>query len=231
MADEKILVVDDDAAVRKILFRVLTSNGMNCTLASSGEEALVFARKQQYDLMIMDVMMGEIDGFEVVQAVRGAGCDTPIIILSAKSEDYNTIYGLDIGADDYIVKPFNPVLLGAKVKALIRRDRKSTGGSLIASGPFSYNCDTMKLFKNGTEIPLSSKESIMMRLFMENAGRLFSKEQLYSQIWGDSIVDENAIMVYISHLCNKIEDDPKRPSYIRTVWGAGYRFAPGEGHS
>lgn len=231
MADEKILVVDDDAAVRKILFRVLTANGMNCTLASSGEEALAFVRKQQYDLMIMDIMMGEIDGFEVVQAVRSAGCDTPIIILSAKSEDYNTIYGLDIGADDYIVKPFNPVLLGAKVKALIRRDRKSTGGSTIASGPFLYNCDTMKLYKNGAEIPLSSKESIMMRLFMENAGRLFSKEQLYSQIWGDTIVDENAIMVYISHLRNKIEDDPKRPFYIRTVWGAGYRFAPGEGHS
>lgn len=231
MAGERILIVDDDAAVRKVLYRVLCANGMECAAAESGERALELLRENEYDLIIMDVMMGEIDGFEVVQAVRGRGCDTPIIILSARSEDYNTIYGLDIGADDYIAKPFNPVLLGAKVKALIRRNKKSGGpGAVLAAGCFSYSPETMKLFKNGVEIPLSSKESIMMRLFVENEGRVFTKEQLYAHVWGDNVVDENAIMVYISRLRGKVEDDPKKPEYIRTVWGVGYKFVAGAGN-
>lgn len=222
--DEKIMIVDDDKAVRKVLYRVVSSNGMNCTCASSGEEALSLLQDNQYDLIIMDIMMNGIDGFEVVQTVRNGGCSTPIIILSAKSEDYNTIYGLDIGADDYIVKPFNPVLLGAKVKALIRRDRKGGKSGNITAGPFVYDSESMKFYKNGQDIPLSAKECLMMRMFMENEGHTFSKEQLYAHVWGDSLVDENAIMVYISHLRNKIEDNPRRPVYIRTVWGIGYRF-------
>ena len=226
MAGEKVLIVDDDAAVRKVLYRVISSNSMDCSAAASGEEALTLLRDNRYDLIIMDIIMGEIDGFEVVQTVRKRGLNTPIMILSAKSEDYNTIYGLDIGADDYIVKPFNPVLLGAKVKALIRRDKKSSssGQSLISAGPFLYRADSMKLFKKGGEIPLSSKENRMMKLFLDHIGRVFTKEQLYEKVWGNLIVDENAIMVYISHLRNKIEDDPKKPKYIKTVWGMGYKF-------
>lgn len=226
MAGEKVLIVDDEAAVRKVLSRVISTNGMDCEMASSGEQALDLLKSNQYDLIIMDVMMGEVDGFEVVRMVRKQGLDTPIIILSAKNEDYNTIYGLDIGADDYVAKPFNPVVLGAKVKALIRRDRKASlgGRSTILAGPFSYSTDTMKLCKNGSEIMLSAKESMMAKLFMENIGKVFSKEQLYEKVWGDNLVDENAIMVYISHLPNKLEDDPKKPEYIKTVWGIGYQF-------
>lgn len=229
MAGEKVLIVDDDAAVRKVLYRVISSNNMDCSSAASGEEALSLLKENRFDLIIMDIVMGEIDGFEVVQTVRSRGLNTPIIILSAKSEDYNTIYGLDIGADDYIVKPFNPVLLGAKVKALIRRDKKASSGGqgVLSAGPFSYSTEAMKLYKNEEEIPLSSKENMLIKLFLDHVGRVFTKEQLYEKVWGDSIVDENAIMVYISHLRNKIEDDPKKPEYIKTVWGMGYKFTIG----
>ena len=138
--------------------------------------------------------MPGMDGFEVVQTLRGRGLKLPIIIVSGRKEDYDALYGLDIGADDYLTKPFNPVTLGAKVKALIRRSRGGlTGsGSVIAAGPFRYDTSTLRFYKDGAEIVLSSKE--------------------------------NAIMVYISRLRQKIEEDPARPVHIQTVRGLGYRF-------
>lgn len=229
MAEEHVLIVDDDPVVRKVLRRVLVSNGFCPSEAASGEEALEITRQQTFDLIILDVIMGEMDGFEAVQKLRGDGNRTPIIILSGRTEDYNTLYGLDIGADDYITKPFNPVLLGAKVKALIRRNKTAEEGGkgILRLGPFAYHSETMKLFKNNEEIPLSSKENQMMKLFISKPNQIFSKEQLYSLIWGDTIVDTNAVMVYISHLRNKIEDNPKNPVYLKTAWGMGYQLVAG----
>ncbi|MEG0853609.1 MAG: response regulator transcription factor [Angelakisella sp.] len=226
MSEECVLIVDDDLAVRKVLHRVLASNGFSHQEAASGEEALAILRHKTFDLIIMDITLGNMDGFEVVQHLRGAGNKTPIIILSGRSEDYNTLYGLDIGADDYITKPFNPVLLGAKVKALIRRNKTAVeaGHNILTIGPFTYYNDTMRLFKNKEEVPLSNKENQMMKLFISHVNQIFTKEQLYQQIWGDSIVDTNAVMVYVSHLRNKIEDDPKNPAYLKTAWGLGYQF-------
>lgn len=226
MISGKVLIVDDDPAVRKVLAKVLQSNDIESFQAADGGEALRLIKENQYDLVILDIMMRGIDGFEVVQAVRSQGIDTPIIILSGRNEDYDTLYGLDIGADDYITKPFNPVLLGAKVKALIRRDKKaqSYNDDFIVAGPFKYSPRTFKFYKNNENISLSSKESLMLKVFMENIDRVFTKQQLYDLVWGDAIVDDNAVMVYISHLRNKIEDDPKKPVYIRTVWGLGYKF-------
>ena len=149
----------------------------------------------------------------------------PIIIVSGRKEDYDTLYGLDIGADDYVTKPFNPVTLGAKVKALIRRSRSGLAGSeIIKAGPFTYNTATLRFYKNEEEISLSSKENAMMKLFLDNVNRVFSKDMLYDMIWGTAVIDENAIMVYISRLRQKIEDDPSSPKYIQTVRGLGYRF-------
>ena len=226
MADENVLIVDDDPMVRKVLTKVVVSNGFSASSAASGEEALSILQRQHVDLIILDVMMGGMDGFEVVQEIRRRKNETPIIILSARTEDYNTLYGLDIGADDYITKPFNPVLIGAKVKALIRRNKtaQSGGQNLQTAGPFVYHNDTMRLMKDGVEIPLSSKENIMMKLFLDHVGQVFTKEQLYQHVWGDVLVDANAVMVYISHLRNKLEKDPKNPEYLKTVWGLGYKF-------
>ena len=225
MAD-LVLIVDDDEAVRTTLYKVIRSNGLDAQMAVSGEQALLMTEKAHYDLILLDVNMHGMDGFTVVQKLRSKGIKIPIIIVSGRKEDYDTLYGLDIGADDYVTKPFNPIVLGAKVKALIRRSKGSLHGAdaLTIAGPFRYNNTTLRFYKDNVEIVLSSKENAMMKLFLDNVNRIFPKEMIYSMIWGDSIVDENAIMVYINRLRQKIEDDPANPKYIQTVRGLGYRF-------
>ena len=222
-----VLIADDDQAVLTMLYKVVRSNGIEADTAASGEEALALLEQKPYDLLLLDVNMHGMDGFQVVQAIRRRGLKLPIIIVSGRKEDYDTLYGLDIGADDYVTKPFNPVTLGAKVKALIRRSRNHLPGvdSVIAAGPFQYNTSTLRFYKNGREILLSSKENAMMKLFIDNVNRIFSKDMLYDLIWGEAIIDENAIMVYVNRLRQKIEEDPSNPKYIQTVRGLGYRFA------
>ena len=221
-----VLIADDDQAVLTMLYKVVRSNGIEADTAASGEEALALLEQKPYDLLLLDVNMHGMDGFQVVQAIRRRGLKLPIIIDSGRKEDYDTLYGLDIGADDYVTKPFNPVTLGAKVKALIRRSRNHLPGvdSVIAAGPFQYNTSTLRFYKNGREILLSSKENAMMKLFIDNVNRIFSKDMLYDLIWGEAIIDENAIMVYVNRLRQKIEEDPSNPKYIQTVRGLGYRF-------
>ena len=225
MADH-ILIVDDDAVVLALLSKVIRSNGLNAEAVDSAEKALEMLKDHTFDLILMDVNMRGMDGFSAVETIRGQGIRTPIIIVSGRKEDFDTLYGLDVGADDYITKPFNPVTLGAKVKALIRRSRNtlSEADPIITAGPFTYNTSSLRLYKNGTEISLSAKENAMMKLFIDNVNRIFSKDMLYDMIWGEAVIDENAIMVYISRLRQKIEDNPAVPKYIQNVRGIGYRF-------
>lgn len=226
MATDKVLIVDDDTAVLKLLAKVVKSNGLDCDTVESGEEALRLLSDHSYALMLLDVNLNGIDGFEVIEQLRGKGNRIPIFIISGRREDYDTLYGLGIGADDYITKPFNPVILGAKVKAMIRRNKGLTEetDNLIKTGPFSYNTSTLRLTKNDEEIVLTGKENAMMKLFLDNPGRVFSKNILYDLIWGNALVDDNAIMVYINRLRQKIEDEPDNPKYIQTIRGIGYRF-------
>lgn len=225
MAD-LVLIVDDDEAVQTMLYKVIRSNALDAHTASSGEQALQMVSAKQYDLILLDVNMRGMDGFDVVRALRERGVKTPIIIVSGRQEDYDTLYGLDIGADDYVTKPFNPVVLGAKVKALIRRSKGALPGAstALSAGPFRYNTSTLRFYKNDHEIVLSSRENAIMKLFIDNVNRIFSKDLIYELIWGETIIDENAIMVYINRLRQKIEDDPSKPRYIQTVRGLGYRF-------
>ena len=225
MADS-VLIVDDDESVLTMLYKVIRSAGMDANTVSGGEQALELVRKRPFDLILLDVNLRGMDGFQVIQELRGRGIKTPIIIVSGRKEDYDTLYGLDIGADDYITKPFNPVVLAAKVKALIRRSRGDLfgGNAVISAGPFQYNTSTLRFYKNGQEIVLSSRENAMMKLFLDNVNRIFPKDMLYELIWGETIVDENAIMVYINRLRQKIEEDPSNPKFIQTVRGLGYRF-------
>ena len=229
--NRKILIVDDDEAVLSALCKVVKTIGMDCKTTASGEEAIVILGNHQFDLILMDVNMSGMDGFETIQRIRKTGIKTPIIIVSGRKEDFDTIYGLDVGADDYITKPFNPVTLGAKIKALIRRSNNGNLDSenVITAGPFSYNTSTLRFYKNDKEIILTAKENSMMKLFVDNVNRIFTKDMLYDLVWGNSIIDENAIMVYINHLRSKIEDDPAKPKYIQTIKGLGYRFVIGTG--
>ena len=228
MAEKRdlVLIVDDDEAVQSVLYKVIRSNGLETQLASSGEQALELVAHNHFDLILLDVNMHGMDGFAVIRTLRQWGTKTPIIIVSGRQEDYDTLYGLDIGADDYVTKPFNPVVLGAKVKALIRRSKGNISGNdpIIAAGPFRYHTQTLRLHKDGREIILSSKENAMMKLFLDNINRIFPRELIYELVWGEDIVDDNAIMVYINRLRQKIEDDPSKPKYIQTVRGLGYRF-------
>ena len=221
-----VLIVDDDDSVLNMLYKVIKSNGIEADTCSNGETALEMVAKQNYDLILLDINMQGMDGFEVVETLRKQGIKTPIIILSGRVEDYDMLYGLDIGADDYITKPFNPIIVGAKVKALIRRSQNGIDGAtdIITAGPFLYNTSTLRFYKNGEEILLSAKENAIMKLFIDNENRIFSKDMLYDLIWGESIIDENAIMVYINRLRAKIEENPSNPKYIQTVRGLGYRF-------
>ena len=225
MADT-ILIVDDDQSVSLTLSKAVQSSGMEAEIANSGEEALKRLSEKRFDLILMDINMPGMDGFQTVESIRKQGIQTPIIIISGRKEDIDTLYGLNIGADDYITKPFNPITLGAKIKALIRRSRNDLPGSSqrISAGPFTYNTSTLRFYKNGEEITLSAKENAMIKLFMDNINRIFSKDMIYEMVWGDSIIDENAVMVYVNRLRQKIEDDPSEPRYIRTVRGLGYRF-------
>ena len=225
MADS-VLIVDDDESVLTMLYKVIRSAGMDANTVSGGKQALELVRERPFDIILLDVNLRDMDGFQVIQELRGRGVKTPIIIVSGRKEDYDTLYGLDIGADDYITKPFNPVVLAAKVKALIRRSRGDLfgGNAVISAGPFQYNTSTLRFYKNGQEIVLSSRENAMMKLFLDNVNRIFPKDMLYELIWGETIVDENAIMVYINRLRQKIEEDPSNPKFIQTVRGLGYRF-------
>lgn len=221
-----VLIVDDDPSVSKMLYKVVKSNELDADIAETGEDALQMLTEKEYALMLLDINLHGIDGFEVIEQLRSQGIKLPIIIVSGRKEDFDTLYGLDIGADDYITKPFNPVTLGAKVKALIRRSRGTLADeeNQLTAGPFTYNTSTLRLYKNGEEIVLTGKENALMKLFLDNVNRIFSKDMLYDMVWGDAIVDENAIMVYINRIRQKIEDEPSTPHFIQTVRGVGYRF-------
>ncbi|WP_326975053.1 response regulator transcription factor [Caproicibacter sp. BJN0012] len=223
----KILIADDEEAVRRLISRILESEGMISFQAANGSDTLTMLRKQTFDLILLDVMMDGMDGFSALREIRSHGITTPVIILSGKKEDCDKVFGLEIGADDYITKPFSPPVLTAKVKACLRRSRidgRRLQGVLEA-GPFQYLCDEMRLMKNGTEIVLSGRENMMMKYFLSNLNRILTKEQIYNHVWGNRVVDDNTIMVHIRHLRMKIEDNPDKPVFLKTVRGLGYQFS------
>ena len=228
MAD-KVLIVDDDPAICKLLEKVMRSNELDPTIAMSGKEALNIIKNHTFDIILMDVMLGDMEGFEVIKRIRNQGISTPVMIVSGRNEDYDSLYGLSLGADDYITKPFRPLVLGAKVKALIRRNKNLVldNSDILEAGPFSYDSSTMRFYKNGEELILSAKESTLLLLFMKHPQQVFTKDMIYEHVWGNTVaVDDNAIMVYINRLRGKIEDNKQSPQHIITLRGLGYRFIP-----
>jgi len=225
---DKVLIIDDDSAICKLLEKVMQSNELETTIATSGTQALNILKAQEFELILIDIMLGDMEGFEVIKKLRSQGVTTPIIIVSGRNEDYDSLYGLSLGADDYITKPFRPVVLGAKVKALIRRSKNMIlNNEMLECGPFSYDASTMRFYKNGDELMLSARESALLLLFMKHPQQVFTKDMIYEHCWGNTVVvDDNAIMVYINRLRAKVEDDRQIPAHIITVRGLGYRFVP-----
>ena len=211
---DKVLIVDDDPSICKLLEKVMKSNDLEPTIATCGKDALSLLRTHTFDLILMDVMLGDMEGFDVIKKLRNQGINTPVMIVSGRNEDYDSLYGLS---------------LGAKAKALIRRNKNLVleGNQMLESGPFSYDTATMRFYKNGEELILSSKESALLLLFMKHPQQVFTKDMIYEHVWGNTIaVDDNAIMVYINRLRGKIEDDRQNPQHILTLRGLGYRFVP-----
>lgn len=228
MAD-KVLIVDDDPAICRLLEKVMRSNDLETTVVNSGMEALSVIRNHTFDIILMDVILGDMEGFEVIKHLRNQGISTPVMIVSGRNEDYDSLYGLSLGADDYITKPFRPLVLGAKVKALIRRNKNLIldNSNILECGPFTYDTSTMRFYKNGEELILSSKESNLLLLFLKHPQQVFTRDMIYEHVWGtDVAVDDNAIMVYINRLRGKVEDDRQNPRHIITIRGLGYRFVP-----
>lgn len=220
-----VLIADDDEAVLSTLVKTVKAGGFDCRAVKSGFEALDALAETAFDLVLMDINMKGLDGFDTIRELRARGYRMPVIIVSGRKEDVDTLYGLDIGADDYVTKPFNPVTLGAKIKALIRLSRGGAASEQkLQAGPFTYDLQTLRFYKNGEEIDLSAKENAIVKLFMDNVNRIFSKDMLYDMVWNNALPDENAVMVYINRIRQKIEDNPSNPTYIRTVRGIGYRF-------
>jgi len=228
MANENILVVDDEIAIRMAIRTALRREGMRVTEAPDGKEALELLHDQKFSLVILDVMMTNVGGYEVLQHMRSANDMTPVLMLSGKSDENDQMMGLLYGADSYITKPFHTALLIQNVKALIRRSQiyANANTDQISSGPFSVDTLKMECQKNGERLDFTGRETMLFRFLMEHPGEVFTKEQLYRQIWDDSgaVVDENTVTVYVKRIRSKIEEDPKNPVYLKTVRGVGYRF-------
>ena len=226
---DKVLIVDDDPAICKLLEKVMRSCELDPSVAVSGTQALAVLEANRFDLILLDVELGDIDGFDVIQTIRARGNTTPVMIVSGRSEDYDMLYGLSLGADDYVTKPFRPQILGGKAKALIRRSKSflQQKDNQLMCGPFTYETNTMRFYKNGEELNLSAKERTLLLLFIQHPQQVFTKDMIYEQVWGNLIaVDDNAIMVYVNRLRSKIETDARAPKHIITIRGLGYRFVP-----
>ncbi|RQD73933.1 MAG: DNA-binding response regulator [Candidatus Syntrophonatronum acetioxidans] len=225
----KILLVDDEKTLVKALTFNLEKEGYQVIPAYDGEEALKKMEGENPDLLILDLMLPGLDGFEVCRRVR-KNYDIPIIMLTAKGDDIDKILGLELGADDYITKPFNPRELLARVKAILRRSntQNSSIKNLIKIQDLQIDLYQHKVRVKDQEIDLTSKEFALLNLLASNPGRVYSREQLLEQIWGYNYYgDARTVDVHIRHLREKIETDPSNPRYILTVWGTGYKFREG----
>lgn len=226
---KKILIIEDDISIAELERDYLEINGFMVEIENSGDGGLTKALKQEYDLIILDLMLPRVDGFEICRQIRNKR-NTPILMVSAKKEDIDKIRGLGLGADDYMTKPFSPSELVARVKAHISRYERLTGGSNIKKEIIEFRGlvideSSRRVFLNDKEIVLTAKEFDLLLYLASNPNRVFSKDELFEKIWGaDSQGDLATVTVHIRKLREKIERDPSNPQYIETIWGAGYRF-------
>ncbi|MBO4291763.1 MAG: response regulator transcription factor [Lachnospiraceae bacterium] len=228
MAERKVLVVDDEKLIVKGIRFSLEQDGMEVDCAYDGEEALEYAKKRDYDIILLDVMLPKLGGFEVCQQIREFS-NVPIIMLTARGDDMDKILGLEYGADDYITKPFNILEVKARIKAIMRRvesrDAAEEPVKVIESGEMRLDCDGRRAYISGQEIGLTAKEFEVLELLMLNPNKVYSRENLLKLIWGsDYPGDVRTVDVHVRRLREKIEPNPSEPHYVRTKWGVGYYF-------
>lgn len=222
----KILVVDDEADLLDLISYNLTKDGFEVSTASDGEEALSEIRKTRYDLLVLDLMLPGLQGMELCRILRGdPKTDTvPIIMLTAKGEEVDRVLGLEIGADDYITKPFSPRELIARIRAVLRRTReKFREGKVVRIGKIIIDAGNYTVIKNNISLNLSATEFRLLLFLVERRGKVFSREQLLDAVWKDeAFVEPRTVDVHIRRLRAQIEDDPSNPAYVKTKRGIGY---------
>ena len=223
-----ILVCDDEKDIVSALKIYLMAEGSQVYEAGNGREALEYLAKEDIHLVLMDIMMPEMDGITAMVKIREQS-NVPVILLTAKSEDTDKILGLNIGADDYVTKPFNPVELQARVKSQLRRYMQLGGGSVrkevLTMGGIELDDRTKEVTLDGDKVALTRTEYDILKLLMENPGKVFSPTQIYTQVWKDNPYGaENTVAVHIRHLREKIEYNPAEPRYLKAVWGRGYKM-------
>lgn len=234
-----VLVVDDEPAILKSISTVLKHEKINVTCAQSSHEALEALSKQSFDVILLDIIMPEQDGFSLLKELRDTRILSPVILLSGREEDFIQVEGLSLGADDYMTKPFSKTVLVSKIRAIVRRTQQYTAPAsenttsaasihlmqtVVQCGNFTLHMDSQTVFKNEKEISLSSKEFALLCFFIENAETLLTKQEIFSKVWKNDTPDTNTILVYIKRLRDKIEDNPSKPKHLVTVWGKGYQF-------
>jgi len=229
---KKILIIEDDIDIAELERDFLQIEGYDVTIATDGLEGYKLAKAEKFDLILLDLMLPNMNGYEICRGLRGE-VDVPIIMVTAKSEDTDMVRGLGLGADDYISKPFSAAELIARVKAnLAQYERLQSGNKAVDkrsetlnAGPILLNLKTHRVYVHGSEVELKNKEYELLKFLISNPDIVFSKEHLYERIWGlDAFGDLKTVAVHINRLREKIENDPQNPVYIQTVWGAGYRF-------
>ena len=225
---KRVLVVDDEKLIVKGIRFSLEQDGMEVDCAYDGEEALSFAKENSYDIILLDVMLPKLSGFEVCQQIREFS-NVPIIMLTARGEDMDKILGLEYGADDYMTKPFNILEVKARIKAIMRRvDTKKgaeTKETTLTSGEMTVDCEGRRVYIAQKEIFLTAKEYEVLEMLMVNRGKVYSREKLLQLVWGtDYPGDVRTVDVHIRRLREKIESNPSEPKYVHTKWGVGYYF-------
>ena len=227
----KALVVDDEKLIVKGIKFSLEQDGYEVDVAYDGKEALRMAKEKEYDIVLLDVMLPEMDGMEVCQAIREFS-EMPIIMLTAKGTDMDKILGLEYGADDYITKPFNILEVKARIKAIIRRNSKKSkavdkNDRIIEVSDLKLDLDSRRVFEKGNEVNLTAKEFDILELLTQNPDKVYSREQLLNIVWGNKLHeagDVRTVDVHVRRLREKIEPNPSEPKYIHTKWGVGYYF-------
>ena len=225
---KKVLVVDDEKLIVKGIRFSLLQDDMEVDCAYDGEEALNLAKSNAYDMILLDVMLPKMDGFEVCQAIREFS-EVPIIMLTAKGDDMDKILGLEYGADDYITKPFNILEVKARIKAIMRRTSPAKvvkeQTSVIEKGDIKLDCDSRRLFINDEEINLTAREFELLEILVKNENKVYSRESLLNLVWGkDYPGDVRTVDVHVRRLREKIETNPSEPKDVHTKWGVGYYY-------
>jgi len=223
----KVLVVEDEASIRQFIAINLERSGFDVLEADTGEKGLEMAAVYKPEVMVLDVMLPGIDGFQVCARLREEMPELIIIMLTARGQDVDKITGLEIGADDYMVKPFNPRELTARIRSVLRRSErlKTPDETPLVYKNLTMDLKSQKFFKDNVEIELTPTEFSVLKMFMSNVGRALSRNELFNAVWGKNYFgDLKTLDVYIRRIREKIEEDPSKPQYIETVWGFGYRW-------